>query len=144
MSSQPSRRQRLHMPLVALLVLISVSLLSLSAQAEEEPLGPNYVALEPEFTLNYGQGDRLKYVQLSVTLEVDNNNAALEVNAHSDSIRHAVIMQFAQEEESTLRSVEGRELIRERLLDRLRAVMEKEAGDAMIRKVLFTSIVVQG
>lgn len=129
--------------LVAGLVTL-LTLVSLAAYAEEEPLGPNYVALEPEFTLNYGQDERLKYVQLSVTLEVDDNNAALEVNAHSDSIRHAVIMQFAQEEESTLRSIEGRELIRERLLDRLRAVMEKEVGEAMIRKVLFTSIVVQG
>lgn len=120
------------------------SLVSLAALAEEEPQGPNYVSLEPEFTLNYGEGDRLKYVQLSITLEVDDNNAALEVNAHADSIRHAVIMQFAQEEESALRSIEGRELIRERLLNRLRAVMEREVGDAMIRKVLFTSIVVQG
>ncbi|WP_157954353.1 flagellar basal body-associated FliL family protein [Saccharospirillum mangrovi] len=130
---------------VAAWVLVAVvSMFSLTVQAEDEPVGPNYVALEPQFTLNYGQGDRLKYVQLSVTLEVDNNNAALEVNAHSDSIRHAVIMQFAQEEEATLRSVEGRELVRERLLDRLRAVMEREVGEAMIRKVLFTSIVVQG
>lgn len=125
-------------------LLSLVALFSLPAQAEEEPLGPNYVALEPEFTLNYGQGERLKYVQLSVTLEVDDNNAALEVNAHSDAIRHAVIMQFAQEDEATLRSLEGRELVRERLLDRLRQVMEQEAGEAMIRKVLFTSIVVQG
>lgn len=125
-------------------LVVALALFSLAVQAEDEPVGPNYVALEPQFTLNYGQGDRLKYVQLSVTLEVDNNAAALEVNAHSDSIRHAVIMQFAQEEEATLRSVEGRELVRERLLDRLRAVMEREVGEAMIRKVLFTSIVVQG
>lgn len=128
----------------AWVLVLALSLFSLVAQAEDEPVGPNYVALEPQFTLNYGEGDRLKYVQLSVTLEVDNNAAALEVNAHSDSIRHAVIMQFAQEEEATLRSVEGRELVRERLLDRLRAVMEREVGEAMIRKVLFTSIVVQG
>lgn len=142
MTAQPIYRRYCAAILGSLIALLST--VSLTAYAEEEPLGPNYVALEPEFTLNYGQGDRLKYVQLSVTLEVDDNNAALEVNAHADSIRHAVIMQFAREEESTLRSIEGRELIRERLLDRLREVMEREVGEAMIRKVLFTSIVVQG
>lgn len=122
-----------------------VALLSSAAGAEDEgTTGPVYVALEPEFTVNYGEGDRLRYLQAAVTLQVADNNAALEVNVHSDALRHEIIMTISEQTAETIRSSQNRQIMQEELLDRLRALMEEETGEPMIEQVLFTSFVVQG
>lgn len=108
--------------------------------------GPRYVELEPNFTLNYGDmvGGRLRYLQTAITLQVADNAAALEVNAHADALRHAIIMNMSGQDHETVRTNQGRETIQEELLFELRRIMEQETGDPMIERVLFTFFVIQG
>lgn len=122
-----------------------VALLSPMAGAEDEgSTGPVYVALEPEFTVNYGEGNRLRYLQAAITLQVADNNAALEVNVHSDALRHEIIMAISEQTTETIRSSQNRQVMQEELSERLRALMEEETGEPRIEQVLFTSFVVQG
>lgn len=119
-------------------------LLATGAVAQVE--GPRYVELEPNFTLNYGDmvGGRLRYLQTAITLQVADNAAALEVNAHADALRHAIIMHMTAQDHDRVRSNQGRETIQEELLVELQRIMEREAGEPMIERVLFTFFVVQG
>lgn len=130
-------------PLPITLVLLVASTW-LPVQAENTEGGPTYVALEPEFTVNYGQGGRLRYLKAAVTLEVTNNEAALEVNAHSDAIRHEVIMLVSEQSVEEIRSPESRQKMQDELLKRIRTLMERETDQPMVKNVLFTSFVVQG
>lgn len=127
-------------------VLILLFLATGAVAQEEEQGGPRYVELEPNFTLNYGDmvGGRLRYLQAAITLQVANNAAALEVNAHADALRHAIIMHMTAQQAETVRSNEGRETIQEELLFELQRIMEQETGEPMIDRVLFTFFVVQG
>lgn len=131
----------LPLPIILLLLVASIWL---PVHAEDAAEGPTYVALEPEFTVNYGQGGRLRYLKAAVTLEVTNSVAALEVNAHSDAIRHEVIMLVSEQSVEEIRSPESRQKMQEELLKRLRALMERETDQPMVKNVLFTSFVVQG
>ncbi|MHA7878770.1 MAG: flagellar basal body-associated FliL family protein [Saccharospirillum sp.] len=132
---------------IAKRVRISLLLLACTAALAQEPVeGPRYVELEPNFTLNYGEmiGGRLSYLQTAITLQVTDNAAALEVNAHADALRHAIIMNISAQDAETVRSNSGREAMQEELLLELQSIMERETGEPMIERVLFTFFVVQG
>lgn len=106
-------------------------------------VGPSYVDLEPAFTLNYGDPRRTRYLQASITLRVRDSAAALEVTAHSDAIRHTVIMLFSRQPDEKIRTAAGRDEILEQALRELQDLMLKETGRTLIDRVLFTAFVLQ-
>ena len=106
-------------------------------------VGPSYVDLEPAFTLNYGDPRRTRYLQASITLRVRDSAAALEVTAHSDAIRHLIIMLFARQPDEKVRSSSGRDEILEQALRELQDLMIKETGRTLIDRVLFTAFILQ-
>lgn len=106
-------------------------------------VGPSYVDLEPAFTLNYGDPRRTRYLQASITLRVRDSTAALEVTAHSDAIRHTIIMLFSRQPDEKIRSAGGRDEILEQALRELQDLMLKETGRTLIDRVLFTAFVLQ-
>lgn len=132
---------RLCTSLAATLLLVA----ALSAQAADPPaaVGPSYVDLEPAFTLNYGDPRRSRYIQASITLRVRDTAAALEVTAHSDAIRHLIIMLFSRQPDEKVRSSAGRDEILEQALRELQDLMSRETGKTLIDRVLFTAFILQ-
>lgn len=131
--------------LLASVAVALCGLLSLPAIAEDAAAGgPTYVELEPSFTINYGEGSRLRYLQTSISLLVPNSIAALEVSTHSDAVRHEIIMLISAQDRETLTSTEGRSALQENLLERIQAYMEQETGAPQVDQVLFTAFVIQG
>lgn len=131
--------------LLASVAVAVCGLLSFPAVAEDTAAGgPSYVELEPSFTINYGEGSRLRYLQTSISLLVPNSTAALEVSTHSDAVRHEIIMLISAQDRETLTSTEGRSTLQESLLERIQAYMEQETGAPQVDQVLFTAFVIQG
>lgn len=131
--------------LLASVAVALCGLFALPAIAEDTAAsGPTYVELEPSFTINYGEGSRLRYLQTSISLLVPNSTAALEVSSHSDAIRHEIIMLISAQDRETLTSTEGRATLQENLLERIQAYMEQETGAPQVDQVLFTAFVIQG
>ncbi|WP_127558957.1 flagellar basal body-associated FliL family protein [Saccharospirillum alexandrii] len=119
--------------------------LSLPAGAEDAvATGPTYVELEPSFTINYGEGSRLRYLQASISLLVPDGKAALEVSTHSDAIRHEIIMLISAQDRETLTSTTGRSELQTQLLEQIQGYMEQETGAPQVDRVLFTAFVIQG
>ncbi|WP_394170812.1 flagellar basal body-associated protein FliL [Saccharospirillum alexandrii] len=119
--------------------------LSLPASAEDAiATGPTYVELEPSFTINYGEGSRLRYLQASISLLVPDGTAALEVSTHSDAIRHEIIMLISAQDRETLTSTTGRSELQAELLEQIQGYMEQETGAPQVDQVLFTAFVIQG
>ena len=106
-------------------------------------VGPSYVDLEPAFTLNYGNPKRTRYIQASITLRVRDSSAAIDVTAHSDAIRHTIILLFSRQPEEKIRTSSGRDEILEQALRELQDLMIKETGKTLIDRVLFTAFVLQ-
>lgn len=131
--------------LAGLCALLCGLLLAFPAAAEDASVGgPTYVELEPSFTINYGAGSRLRYLQTSISLLVPSSAAALEVSSHSDAIRHEIIMLISAQDRDTLTSTQGRATLQEQLLERIQAYMEQETGAPQVDQVLFTAFVIQG
>lgn len=130
---------------LACLFLALVGLSTVPAMAEEDTAtGPTYVELEPGFTINYGQGSRLRYLQASISLLVPDGDAAIEVSAHSDAIRHEIIMLISAQDRETLTSTARRADLQVELLERIQAFLERETEAPQVEQVLFTAFVIQG
>lgn len=125
--------------------LLAISFCLSSVWAEDPPaaVGPSYVDLEPAFTLNYGDPRRTRYIQTSITLRVRDQAAALDVTAHSDAIRHTIIMLFSRQPAEKIRTSAGRDDIQDQALRELQDLMLKETGRTLIDRVLFTAFVLQ-
>lgn len=135
---------------VWLLSLLLVAALCGSASAEDEAdedaivPGDIYVQLEPNFTINYTDNNRLRYMTLAVSLVVETNEAALDVNANSDALRHEIIMLVSSKSDETFKTREGREQLRQELLERIRSVLEQEVDEPLVRDVYITDMILQG
>ena len=140
------RNHRLNIIYLSATILLFFAVgLSSSVYAEDPPaaIEPSYVELEPSFTLNYGNARRLRYVQASITLRVRDSDAALEVTAHSDAIRHSIIMLFSRQPPEQIKTSAGRDDILNQALRELQDLMVKETGETLIDRVLFTDFIVQ-
>lgn len=137
-----ARKSSIHIAVLLGFLLLITSPLTF---AEDPPaaVGPSYVDLEPAFTLNYGDPRRTRYLQASITLRVRDSAAALEVTAHSDAIRHTIIMLFSRQPDEKIRSAAGRDEILEQALRELQDLMLRETGKTLIDRVLFTAFVLQ-
>ncbi len=126
-------------------LLASLSLLT-PAQAEENAsAGPkvHYVELKPPFVTNFGPpGPKLRFVKANITLKVANAADATNVDTHAALLRNAVVMLLSQQGEE-IKSPEGQESLRSKILDKLKALLKEETGSAGIEEVLFTEFIIQ-
>lgn len=111
--------------------------------SDEETLS-QYVDLQPEFVLNYGRDDRLRFLRMEVTVLARDADAAAEVNHHSPALRHIVVMTVSDTPRTEMTTSEGRQALRERLMRAMREELENETGEErLIREVLFSNLIMQ-
>lgn len=109
---------------------------------EEVTLSGRYVNLQPEFVLNYGDTDRLRFARLEVTIVGDSLEAAADINHHSPALRHIVVMTLTSASQSDIATTQGRRALRDQLRQEMRAFLEEEADAPLVSEVLFSNFIV--
>lgn len=165
------KKMFLMIGLALLLVVISVGatvvvlkLMAPSANTEashEEdkptPLAPAiYLALAPDFTINFHIKGRQRYLQTEVTLMYRDPAVEELLNLHMPAIRNGLVMLFSSKNFDELQTVEGKNSLRDEALHEIQAILQKEfaAGESTeegeehqsppeIEQVLFTKFVMQ-
>lgn len=103
-----------------------------------------YVALQPEFIVNYGTGGtKVRYLKAAISLRVADTTAEAEVNHHSDAIRHEIILALSRQSTNDILDPEGKARLRKDIVAAIQAVMKEETGMKMVNDLLFTEWVVQ-
>jgi flagellar FliL protein len=107
--------------------------------------GTQYVHLQPAFVLNYGANTvgRLKYIRTDIALRVVGAEAAGKVNHHQAYIRNQLVLLLSQQDEETVNSAQGRELLRQVALDEIKALLSKLEGKPYIEDLYFQNFVAQ-
>jgi flagellar protein FliL len=103
----------------------------------------DYVELKPEFVLNYGLDDKLHYLKVEVSLRTSEEMAGLDINYHADLLRHEIILEVSKQPVDVITSTEGKQLVQEAVLERLRNVLTQETGKPLVDRVLFVNFIVQ-
>ncbi|KPH61365.1 flagellar basal body-associated protein FliL-like protein [Pseudoalteromonas porphyrae] len=122
-------------------ILISTLLLSLFgsfASRAETTVG--YFGFEPDIITNYiGQSNKkLGYVRITVDLMLSDMANIAIVEHHTPLLRDAIVGILSKEPEEKVKSLTGREEIRKRCAEKLKALLKQETGQEVIREVLFT------
>ena len=128
-------------------LLLSVSLLVVapSALAQEQPNEIVYYGFDPDIVTNYISGNRrsLGYIRISVELMLEDKRFLPAIEHHEPLILDIIYGTISKQPEDKIKSLTGREEIRLNLLDKLQQAMKKEAGETIIRDILFTKYLYQ-
>lgn len=116
------------------------------AAVDEETVGgsTNYLDLKPAFIVNYGGAGKLRYLKTDIALRLAGGpSGQSQMRHHMPYLRHTIVMRLSRATEEELASMEGRELLRQEVLDDIRVMLEKEEGEHFVDDLLFNSFIVQ-
>ncbi len=96
------------------------------------------VELEP-FVLNLADQGQLRYLKMTVKLELDRPEAETDYPLKVPAIRDTLLVLLSSKESHLLRTTNGKRRVREEMLSRVNGVMKK----GKISNVFFTDFVIQ-
>lgn len=111
---------------------------------EDVPVGPAvYVPIAPAFVVNFIDGGKARFLQITMEVMTRNTDVPLHIEAHMPAIRNNLVMLFSSQTYENISTLEGKEGLREEALSVVQDILEQETGDAGIEAVYFTSLVMQ-
>jgi flagellar protein FliL len=94
--------------------------------------------LEP-FLLNLADRDELRFLKVSIKLELDRPEDKTDFHNKVPAIRDALLVLLSSKESQLLRTVNGKRRVREEIMTRVNGVMSK----GKIANVYFTDFIIQ-
>src|SRR5690606_13065258 len=102
-----------------------------------------YYPLNPEFISNYDVRGRQRFLKVEMTLMLRESDVISAIELHMPALRNTLVMLLRGQVYEELQTPEGKELLRQRSLLAIQAVLEAEIGKPGIEQVLFTNLVMQ-
>lgn len=111
--------------------------------AEPTQMPAIYFDFKPPFVVNYQWKGRQRYVQISMSVMTRNPAAIDTINTHMPLVRNNLVMVLGSQDFEMLRIPEGKEALRQSVLEELQKILTEEMGEPGIEQVLFTNFVMQ-
>lgn len=129
----------------SLAVSLLIALYTPSAEARQTEQDIVYYGFDPDIVTNYVTSGRrsLGYIRVTVELMVVDRKFLPDIEHHEPLILNTIIRIFNQQHEDKIKSLTGREEIRQTILQELQQVLERETGEQMLRDLLFTKYLYQ-
>ncbi|KPJ89729.1 MAG: hypothetical protein AMJ53_15530 [Gammaproteobacteria bacterium SG8_11] len=113
-------------------------------EEEKEIIAPAvYISLDPAFVVNFAEGSRARFLQVTVEVMTRNNQVEQHISTHMPVIRNNLVLLFSSQTYESVSTLEGKESLREEALNVIQRILEEETGDPGIEAVYFTSFVMQ-
>ncbi len=109
------------------------------AKADDHAGEPGPVMELDPFLLNLADRDELRFLKVSIKLELDRPEATTDYQAKVPAIRDALLVLLSSKESQLLRTVNGKRRIREEIMARVNTVMSK----GKVANVYFTDFIIQ-
>jgi flagellar protein FliL len=107
---------------------------------------PAFVPMEP-FTVNLSQEDGGQFLQVVITLRIEDAHEDAVIKALTPQIRNNFLRVLSSQKASDLHAVEGRDKLQELLKDELNGIIDPpakgHAPEGPVQSVLFTSFIIQ-
>ena len=130
---------------ISTILLFCLSLMiSLSATAEEGADEYAYYGFEPDIITNYlSSGKRLGFIRITMEVMVKNGDDLQIVEHHAPLLRAAVVEILGEQSEQKIKSIAGREEIRELCFSSINQLLKEETGQPLAVNLLFTKYLYQ-
>lgn len=102
-----------------------------------------FFTLEPSFVVNFELPSPVRFLQVTVELELGSAADEEAVKKHQPVIRNNLLLLFSAQDYEGLRTREDKERLREAVLQEVRSILKERAGRDGVVQVYFTHFVMQ-
>jgi flagellar FliL protein len=103
-----------------------------------------YVALDPPFVVNFEAGGQVRFLQVAAQAMTRDPAIAELLKRHDPMVRNSLLLLLAGQSYESIATRDGKESLRRRALEEVRAVVKAQGGDgAKVEDLYFTSFVMQ-
>lgn len=95
-----------------------------------------------KFTANLGNAGDARFLQFELVLEGATPEVGAAVSAHLPKIQHTILMMLSDENDATLRTVEGKEALMEKIRAAVNEIID-ETTKTGVKEALFTNFIIQ-
>ena len=111
--------------------------------AAATPADTVFFTIDPSFVVNFELPSPVRFLQVTVELELRSAADQDAVRARLPVIRNNLLLLFGSQNYEGLRTREGKERLREAVLAEVRAIVKERAGRDGVTQVYFTHFVMQ-
>jgi len=102
-----------------------------------------YFAFPDPFTVNFETDQGLRFLQVSLEVMSYQQEAIDGIQTHMPAIKNNIILLLSNQSYGTLVSLEGKEKIRQNILNEIQGILTKHKVKAKVQEVYFTTFVMQ-
>ena len=111
---------------------------------EEPKLPPKYVTLDPPFVVNFEAESAVRFLQVTVGIMTRDPATELLIKENDPRVRNDLLLILGGQTFATVSTTEGKEALRTRCLESVRAIVKEMGGESKkIEALYFTSFVMQ-
>ena len=125
---------------VALLFGVQLSLCYASSEGQS---GSQYFAFEKPFVVNLAGTDNLTFLQVNVQFKLKKPEYRTLLQAQLPAIQNTMVMLLSEQTVDSIKSVKGKQALREVALKSLQQLFQILIGDPAIDDVYFTDFIIQ-
>ncbi len=102
-----------------------------------------YMPLKPEFTINFADSSKARFLQLEITIMAREQDALDAVEKHMPVVQDNIINILSGKQFDELNKPEGKQKLAEEILKSIQGVVEQEIHRPGVEAVYFTSFIMQ-
>jgi flagellar protein FliL len=112
--------------------------------AKVEKLPARYITLDPPFVVNFEAESAVRFLQVSVGIMTRDPATEQIIKDNDPRVRNDLLMILGNQSYATVSTLEGKESLRTRCLEAVRAIVTEMQGSATkVEALYFTSFVMQ-
>jgi flagellar FliL protein len=124
-------------------LLFSVLTVPTLAAAESGGGGTPYFEIPTPFVVNLADNDSLNFLQVNAQLKVAREDLKQHLSKHMPAIQHTVMMVLSEQSAGDVKSVAGKQKLRETTLKELQSLLQQQVGDPAVTEIYFTGFIIQ-
>ena len=118
--------------------------MAMEEEMMEEPEMAIYHELHPAFVANFTGKSKKKYMQVYIVALANEESVIDDLKLHMPAVRNDILMTLSRTTSDEIETVEGKEMLRQKVLTTVKdTMMEKTGKDENIKDLYFTKFVAQ-
>ncbi len=102
-----------------------------------------YFEIQTPFVVNLADKGSLSFLQVNAQLKLRKNTIKDHLFMHLPAIQHTIMLLLSEQTASDVKTVAGKQKLREKTLKEVQDLLTTQIGDAAIDDIYFTAFIVQ-
>ena len=105
--------------------------------------GTPYFEIATPFVVNITNEGGAAFLQVNEQFKVKNEELKQHLRSHLPAIQHTVMLVLSEQTASGIRSVKGKQKLREVTLKEIQEFLTAQIGDPIVEEIYFTGFIIQ-